>query len=641
MIIFKITNILNNKVYINYKKENSFMSLNRIKNKEFKHDLENNGKTIFEQEIVFISDNKEDVKTYYKQILQKQNYLYNKSCKETIVVKDHDGKNIKISINDERYKSGELKHVSYGKIMVIDNETNKYTTVYKEDPLYKIRYIPVTTGKMVAKDINNNHYFIDKNDERLNTKELVHISKGTFMSQTQKNKLLKTNILKRTNIFKNFPYEIEHINSNKLYKIKNFCKHGDLIIKKDVFTQLYKLNLDLVFYCEKCKHEFFESYNKTSEELQYYQSLYKHYKLNLHIEEHVKKYIPILYFYINDFIKHTNLKWEVKVYMFKHNMQDIPLCMHNNCNKHVNYSFSLHRFNLYCSKHFDKSTISIQEIQLLDFIKSITNKECLQKYRKFKKEIDIYIPELKLGFEFNGVYWHSDKFKSKDYHYQKWKLCNENDVKLIYIWEDDWKNKQKIVKSNISANLNAIQNIIYARKCIIKKVNNEETKQFLNTNHLQGQCQSSIKFGLYYNECLVSLMAFGKKRMIMNQQSNDNDYELLRFCNKINTLVIGGASKLFKYFIDNYKPNSIISLADCSISNGNLYKILGFKEVGHTGLNYWWVKNGIRYHRSNFMKHKLVAQGYDKNKSETEIMQELKCHKIYGPGNLKYEWKNN
>jgi len=133
-------------------------------------------------------------------------------------------------------------------------------------------------------------------------------------------------------------------------------------------------------------------------------------------------------------------------------------------------------------------------------------------------------------------------------------------------------------------------------------------------------------------------MTFGKKRMILKSKSSDNEYELLRFCNKLNTSVIGGASKLFSYFKENYKPNSIVSYANCDISSGKLYNILGFKEIKYTGLNYWWVKDK-RYNRSNFMKYKLVKEGADPNKTEEEIMKDSGYSKIYGIGNLKYEWK--
>jgi hypothetical protein len=116
---------------------------------------------------------------------------------------------------------------------------------------------------------------------------------------------------------------------------------------------------------------------------------------------------------------------------------------------------------------------------------------------------------------------------------------------------------------------------------------------------------------------------------------------MLRFCNKLNTNVIGGASKLFNYFINNYKYNTIISYADRSYSNGNLYKQLGFELDHITEPNYYYVIDGIRHYRYNFRKDILIKEGYDSNKTEHEIMLERKIYRIYNSGNYKFKYKFN
>ena len=91
--------------------------------------------------------------------------------------------------------------------------------------------------------------------------------------------------------------------------------------------------------------------------------------------------------------------------------------------------------------------------------------------------------------------------------------------------------------------------IIQARKCIVREIkNNVELNGFLQTNHLQGHVNSSIKIGLFYDESLISVMTFGKLRKSLGQKHKEGNYELLRFCNKVDHLVIGGASRLFNYF---------------------------------------------------------------------------------------------
>lgn len=281
------------------------------------------------------------------------------------------------------------------------------------------------------------------------------------------------------------------------------------------------------------------------------------------------------------------------------------------------------------------------EIQLLNFISNTYMGEIISNDRKIISplELDIYLPELNIAFEFNGLYWHSELNKEKNYHYNKTKVCEERGINLIHIWEDDWILKNDIIKSMIRNKLSMNVNRIYARKCEVKIIdNNKLIRDFLNDNHIQGFVGSSIKIGLYYNNELVSIMTFGKLRQSMGNIPDTNRYELMRFCNKLNTSVVGGASKLLKYFIKNYEYVNIISYSDNSYSDGKLYETIGFElEDSGEKLNYYWVLDKKRYHRYNFRKDKLVKEGYDPLKSEREIMYEdVGSYRIWSCGNKKW-----
>ena len=288
--------------------------------------------------------------------------------------------------------------------------------------------------------------------------------------------------------------------------------------------------------------------------------------------------------------------------------------------------------------------ISGLEIQLTNFIKENYIDEIIENSKKIINpyELDIYLPDLKLAFEFNGLFWHCEYQRADDFHLMKTELCEKQRIQLIHIYEDDWMYKQDIVKSRILNLLGKNPNKIYARKCVVKKIkDNKIVKDFLEINHIQGFIGSRIKLGLYYNDELVSLMIFAKIRKPMRQNSQDG-YEMLRFCNKLNTSVIDGSSKLFKYFIDNYKPKEIISYADRSWSQGNLYKKLGFNFIHKTPPNYYYIiDKTTRKHRFNYRKDILVKQGFDKNKTEHEIMLERNLYRIYDSGGLKFVWKPN
>lgn len=287
------------------------------------------------------------------------------------------------------------------------------------------------------------------------------------------------------------------------------------------------------------------------------------------------------------------------------------------------------------------SSSSIKQDNLLKLIQENTYENILENYKNIIKpyEVDIYLPDLNIGFEFNGLYWHSTKFKDNNYHLKKYTLATDNNIRLFTIWEDDWIMKNDICKSFILNKLGK-SNSIMGRKCIIKEISSKDSRKFLDENHLQGNCNSSIKLGLYYNDELVCLMCFSKLRIALNKGIANKDtegiFELTRFCNKTYTNVVGGASKLLNYFIKNYNPTKIETYSDNMISDGGMYDKLGF-EYSHTSKpSYWYNINGIKSHRYNWRKQKLVKMGYDSNKTEEEIMSELGYSRIYNAGNKKW-----
>jgi len=285
--------------------------------------------------------------------------------------------------------------------------------------------------------------------------------------------------------------------------------------------------------------------------------------------------------------------------------------------------------------------ISSYEKDLLNFIKKHYSGKIITNERSIlsnNKELDIYLPDLKLAFEFNGLYWHSELYTNKNSHLNKTKECESKGIHLIHIYEDDWVYKQKIVKSRI-LNLLGCSEKIYARKTIIKEVTYKASKIFLEKNHLQGNCMSKIRIGLYFQKELVALMTFGKLRKNLGQTHHEKSFELLRFCNKINTTVVGGANKLFKYFISNFNPKQIISYADRSWTmnnNNNLYNRLNFKQVKVTLPNYHYIVNKTRKNRFLFRKDCLIKQGFDSAKTEHQIMFEQNIFRIYNSGNIKF-----
>ena len=278
------------------------------------------------------------------------------------------------------------------------------------------------------------------------------------------------------------------------------------------------------------------------------------------------------------------------------------------------------------------STVSREESSLYDYIKELSN-NVIQSDKNILNghELDIFLPDKKIAIEYDGLYWHCELNKETTYHLKKTETCEKQGIQLIHVFEDEWLAKPDIVKSRINGLL-GLNDRIFARKCIVKEVSYKDSAEFLELNHIQGNCNSKYRYGLYYNDELVSLMTFGKSRF-------KDEFEMLRFCNKLNTNIVGGASKLFQHFIKNHPEiNKIISYADRRWSKGNLYEKIGFNFIENTKPSYYYIKGKVRFNRINFQKHKLVAGGYDPALSEHEIMLSRQFYRIYDCGTKKYEW---
>ena len=275
---------------------------------------------------------------------------------------------------------------------------------------------------------------------------------------------------------------------------------------------------------------------------------------------------------------------------------------------------------------------NIPEMEIRDYLISL-NIVFQQNTRNIISplELDIYIPDLNIAIEYCGLYWHSElNGKDKKYHLNKMKLCNEKGIRLITIFEDEWIFNKEICKNRIKHILGLNTDNIYARKCIIKEINTNDAKIFINNNHLQGYNNAKVKIGLLYNKEIVAVMTFSKKSISKGSKPTINDWELSRFCESIR--VIGGASKLLKYFIKTYNPKSIISYADKRWSLGNLYNKIGFVQLTDTPPNYWYIKLQKRIHRFVLRKKKNES----KNFTEWEIRQSQGWNRIWDCGNFKY-----
>lgn len=331
------------------------------------------------------------------------------------------------------------------------------------------------------------------------------------------------------------------------------------------------------------------------------------------------------------------------------------IIIHNGCSVHGDIELDINTFN----NRTKEERIHISEVcPICNPLNYFSGKEVIIKKlldelgvnyvtndRKIIKplELDFYLLDYKLAIEFNGIFFHrDDSGKPKDYHKNKSELCEQQGIKLIHIWENDWINNKDLIISMLKNKLGKSEHIIYGRQCKVYKITSKESSAFLKENHLQGNVNAKYRYGLFYNDELVSVMTFGNVRKALGANKNDNCCELYRYCTKQNYRVIGGAGKLFNFAIDELKNEGfthIISYAKRDWSNGELYKKLGFSFEGYTVPGYFWAnKFGLTYNRFKFRKSEIAKTEEEKKMTEVQIMKSRGYYRCYDSGNLKFRY---
>lgn len=263
---------------------------------------------------------------------------------------------------------------------------------------------------------------------------------------------------------------------------------------------------------------------------------------------------------------------------------------------------------------------------------------------KYEREflLQKYSYDFKVGetlIEINPTATHNTHFNpygknriDANYHRDKSKLAKDSGYSVIHVF--DWDDVDKVVQ------LLKFRVTAYARKCDVKVVSEIDTNNYLDMYHLQGTCRGQkIRLGLYHDNQLVSLMTFGKSRFNKNCE-----YELLRYCSHYN--VVGGAERLFKYFIKEYKPNSIVSYCDTSKFSGKVYDSLGFKCVKTNSPRKHWYSTKEKRHITDGL---LLNQGYDrlfkenhgKGTSNEELILNRGYLPVYDCGQATYIWRRD
>lgn len=264
------------------------------------------------------------------------------------------------------------------------------------------------------------------------------------------------------------------------------------------------------------------------------------------------------------------------------------------------------------------------EDDIKEFLVSLGVKDIIKNDRSVLsgKEIDLYIPEEKLGIEFNGDYWHSDIFKNdhngrSTYQQEKSLAAEKKGVFIFTVFEREWNDilTRENIKDRLKSLLIKNNRKIPARKCSLCELDTLERSEFLNLNHIQGNCGASMSYGLKYHGELVACMCFS------HPKSEKYTWELSRFCTKRGATVQGGASKLFKEFIKRNLSvgDTVSSYSDITKTKGDLYRILGFDLISVNSPNYVWI---------NFATKDVRTRYQEQEAGEVERMHSLGYHRV-------------
>lgn len=272
------------------------------------------------------------------------------------------------------------------------------------------------------------------------------------------------------------------------------------------------------------------------------------------------------------------------------------------------------------------------QYELYEYIQSLTPYQVNfddRKVFKGKKELDIYIPNLKMAFEFNGNYFHSENAGTpSNYHLEKHRMCEDQGIKLIDIWEYEWANNKDKIKLFIKS-LFIPKEKIRASKCEIKLISNNDFMDFCNKYHLIGATNVGTRIGLYYEDKLVSAIG-------LNYSESKDTWELKRYVVGEYS-IMGGFTKMFKYFIENYNPSKIITFVDKSKFNGSVNYENGFKFEKLLSPDFFWIKNGNKLDKYSAWRQYHI-DGQKTSDYQDMMKNELKFLKCYDAGKERLVW---
>lgn len=272
------------------------------------------------------------------------------------------------------------------------------------------------------------------------------------------------------------------------------------------------------------------------------------------------------------------------------------------------------------------------ESQILEFLESLQvsyvhrDRSVIPPY-----EIDVYVPDYRLGIEYHGCFWHSynhlETTVERQRHQRKHAAAAAANIRLLQFWDVEWAQHPAICQNIIQGVLRQNQTR-GARECELRTPTPTEVTIFLTAHHLQGPRPYTYARGLYWQNELVMVMTIGKSRF------KRGTWEIIRLAAASGLHIAGGAVRLWSALRALLPPGCVVySYADKRVFQGTIYPALGFTWSHDTPPGYHYWRDGQLYSRLAFQKHKLAAlPGYDAVLTESENMFQQGYRRLWDAG---------
>lgn len=205
------------------------------------------------------------------------------------------------------------------------------------------------------------------------------------------------------------------------------------------------------------------------------------------------------------------------------------------------------------------------------------------------RELDIFIPSMKLAVEFDGLVYHNSSSKSKYYHLWKTIECEKQGIQLIHIFSDEWELKKPLVIDLIRKTLGKYS-IIKAEDCILNKISKAEGHNFIENSDIRGDSILSNEYlGLFYSNELLAVLSYFEE---------NNEIVITRYSERRLIRIENGLDK----FLSLFNNKVIITHLDRRFFDGSDFLKSGFSKIESTEPNIWYTKDFKSKIESNILK---------------------------------------